>query len=576
MRRTLPLFCFAVAVSTASVPGSQEGAASAPPRMRFVDVTDRTGIDFSHFHGGTDPVVIYEEMGPGAALFDYDDDGDLDLYLVQGAHRRFPAPEGVSLPRNRLYRNQGNDGNGVPRFEDVTEDAGVGDTSYGMGVAVGDVDNDGDPDLYVSNYGPNVLYLNQGDGTFRDVTAVAGVGDERMSASAAFADVDGDGLLDLYVTNYLDFLAGPEHCEFLGVLYACSDLEYPGLPNSLYLNLGPGDDGTPRFREAAKERGALDEKGRGLGVSLGDLDQDGIIDLYIANDGGGNVLLINNGKGHFRDRTLISGTGYSEAGMGEAGMGTCLGDYDGDGRLDIFVTNFARETNALYRNDGKGLFSYATVTSGLNKPSFLPLGWGTVFFDADLDGDLDLFVANGHLYEQAPLLNPQDNHLQPNQLFRNNGDGTFTDVSAEAGPGLAVQAASRGLAVGDVDRDGDLDLYVTANGGPGALLLNETERRDRHGLQLELVGGPSNRDAVGARLTIKAGDLILVRQWVAGGSYLSHGEPRSIIGIGAAAAADRVEIVWPSGSVQELSDVPADRLVTVEESSKTEERKETP
>jgi hypothetical protein len=579
MRRFLPVLLLLAAggASAAARPaGPAEPAAPTPhPAFRFVDVTAGAGLDFVHTRGGTNPVVIFEEMGPGAAFLDHDGDGDLDLYLLQSSWKRVPDPEKKPAPTNRLYRNDGRGADGVPRFTDVTKAAGVADPGYGLGSAVGDIDNDGDPDLYVTNYGSNVLYLNQGDGTFRDVTRLAGADDPLMSHSAAFADVDGDGRLDLYVANYIDYESGPEFCDFEGVRYACSDLEYTGAPNSLFLNLGPGEDGVPRFREAAEERGIRDPTGRGLGVTFGDLDNDGDIDLYVANDGGGNKLFLNDGKGTFKDWTLISGTGYSEAGMGEAGMGTALGDFNNDGLLDIIVTNFARETNALYRNDGGAIFTYATVTAQMHRPTFLRLGWGLRFFDADLDGDEDLFVVYGHLYEQAPLLNPQDKWLQPNQLFRNNGDGTLTDVSEEAGPGLEVEAVSRGLALGDVDNDGDLDLYVANNHGIGTLLLNETDRGDRHALRLRLTGGPSNRDAVGSRLTVRAGELKLVRQVTGGGSYLSSGDLRPLIGVGTAERAD-VEIRWPSGVTQRFENLPVDVPIHLTEGKPAEIGKGTP
>ncbi len=566
MRRILPVLWLTLltAPAAAQLSGPPSARESVPPAIRFVDATRVAGLDFVHLRGGTSPVVIYEEMGPGAALFDYDGDGDLDLYLLQSAWRRMPDPAGGPAPTNRLYRNDGPGKDGFPRFTDVTLIAGVGDTGFGLGVATGDIDNDGDQDLYITNYGDNVLYQNQNDGTFLDVTELAGVNDPLMSHSAAFADVDGNGYLDLYVANYLDFESGPEFCEFEGTVYGCSDLKYSGVPNSLFMNQGPGEDGIPRFREAAKERGVQDPTGRSLGVTLGDLDGDGDLDIYIANDGGGNRLFLNDGSGMFKDWTLMSGTGYSEAGMGEAGMGTALGDYNNDGRLDIIVTNFAREFNALYRNDGAGLFTYASVMAQLHRSTYLALGWGIRFFDADLDGDDDLFVANGHLYEQAPLLNPQDRFRQLNQLFRNDNGLTFTDISAEAGPGLAVADSSRGVAVGDIDNDGDLDIYVANHHGRGQLLINETPRGGRHALRLALTGGPSNRDAIGSRISIRAGDLVLVRQITAGGSYLSQGDHRLLIGIGTARKA-QVEIRWPSGTVQRFTDLPADTLIRIEE-----------
>jgi len=320
----------------------------------------------------------------------------------------------------------------------------------------------------------------------------------------------------------------------------------------------------PRFREAAEERGVRDAKGRGLGVTFGDLDADGDIDLYVANDGTSNLLLLNDGAGHFKDWTLISGTGYSETGEGEAGMGTALGDFDNDGLLDIIVTNFARQTNALYHNDGGGMFTHATIKADLHQASLIPLGWGTRFFDADLDGDDDLFVANGHIYEEAPIFNPLEIFVQPNQMFRNNGDGAFTDVSEESGPGLSVQAVSRGVALGDIDNDGDLDLYVANHNGPGTLLLNDSERDGRRALRLSLTGGPSNRDAIGTRLEIQAGDLRLKRQATAGGSYLSHSDLRLLFGVGTAAQVD-LRLRWPSGKSVELRNLPLDILLHLPE-----------
>ncbi len=547
-----------LAAAPAKTPGAGEPPPAGGPKVQFVDVTREAGIDFTHMNGGTVPIVIYENVPPGAALFDYDNDGDVDLYVVQSGYRRFPPPKGAPPSTSRLYRNDGPGKDGIPRFVDVTSKAGVGGAGYGMGAVTADIDNDGDQDLYVTCDGPNLLYLNNGDGTFTDITAKAGVGDDRESTSAAFADIDGDGRVDLYVVDYVDLKTGPLFCYYENVKSGCSDLEYEGLPNSLYLNIGPGEDGVPRFREAAKERGILDPKGRGLGLVFGDLDDDGNVDIYVANDGGSNHLFINDGKGFFKDRTLISGTGYSEEGRGQASMGVDIADVDGDGRLDIFTTNFSMETNALYRNEGNGQFSYATAAAGLALPSFLPLGWGTHFFDADLDGDLDLFVGNGHVYDVAAQINPQETFAQKNQLFLNDGNGVFTEVSADAGPGFQVQQVSRGAAFGDVDNDGDLDIYVANNGAAGTLLLNRTDRAGRHSLRMRLVGTKSNRDALGARITVHLGDHRLVREVKSGGSYLSSSDKRLVIGLGEQKAAVKVQIRWPSGQVQEYANVPAD------------------
>jgi len=477
---------------------------------------------------------------------------------VQSGYRRFPPPKDAPPLSSRLYRNDGAGPGGVPRFVDVTAKAGVGGAGYCIGVVTADIDNDGDQDIYITCDGPNLLYRNNGDGTFTDITAKAAVGDERQSTSAGFADVDGDGLVDLYVINYVELKSGPLFCYYENVKSGCSDLEYDGLPNSLYLNLGPGEDGVPRFREVARERGVLDPKGRGLGLVFGDLDDDGKVDIYVADDGGSNHLFINDGKGFFKDKTLMSGTGYSEEGRGQASMGVDIADVDGDGRLDIFTTNFSMETNALYRNEGNGQFSYATAEAGLAVASFLPLGWGTHFFDADLDGDLDLFVGNGHVYDVAAQINPQESFAQKNQLFLNDGKGVFVEVSADAGPGFQVQEVSRGAAFGDVDDDGDMDIYVANNGASGTLLLNRTDRGANHSLRLSLIGTRSNRDALGARVTVHLGDRRLVREVKSGGSYLSSSDKRLVIGLGPEKAAPKLEIRWPSGLVQEYAGVPSD------------------
>jgi len=556
---------WSLAAAPAETPATGKPGASGDPPVQFVDATREAGIDFTHVNGGTVPIVIYENVPPGAALFDYDNDGDVDLYVVQSGYRRFPPPKDGPRLSNRLYRNDGPGQDGVPRFVDVTEKSGAAGSGYGMGAVTADIDNDGDQDLYVTCDGPNLLFLNNGDGTFTDITAKAGVGDERQSTSAAFADIDGDGLVDLYVVDYVRLESGPLFCYYENVKSGCSDLEYEGLPNSLYLNLGPGEDGVPRFREVAKERGVLDPKGRGLGLVFGDLNDDGKVDIYVANDGGSNHLFINDGKGFFKDRTLISGTGYSEEGRGQASMGVDIADVDGDGRLDIFTTNFSMETNALYHNEGNGQFSYATAAAGLAVASFLPLGWGTHFFDADLDGDLDLFVGNGHVYDVAAQINPQETFAQKNQLFLNDGKGVFTEVSADAGPGFLVQEVSRGAAFGDVDDDGDMDIYVANNGAHGTLLLNRTDRAGRHSIRARLVGTKSNRDALGARVSVILGDRRLVREVKAGGSYLSSSDKRLVIGLGPQKKAAKLEIRWPSGLVQQFEQVPADEPIVFTE-----------
>jgi hypothetical protein len=410
-----------------------------------VDATEASGLSgFTHVTGGTVPIVIYETIPPGAALFDADGDGDMDLYVVQSGHRRFPAPAGSAPLIGRLYRNDGPGPGGVPRFTDVTASSGLAAAGYGVGALTADVDNDGDQDLYLTNDGPDTLYLNKGGGVFQDVTAAAGVGDPLQSTGAAFADVDGNGFLDLYVGNYVDVSKGPLFCVYEGVKSGCSDLEYPGLPNSFYLNMGPGPDGVPRFREEARQRGVEDPGGRSFAVSFSDIDDDGDQDLYVSNDGGTNRLYINDGTGRFKDETIMSGTGYSEEGRGQASMGLDIADFDGDGRMDIYTTNFSLETDALYRNEGGLQFSYHTAMAGLAGPTFMPLSWGVRFFDADLDTDLDLFIANGHVYDVAAQINARESFEQLNTLHLNDGNGRFTEVTDRAGPGLKVKLSSRG------------------------------------------------------------------------------------------------------------------------------------
>ncbi len=546
-----------VAAASAAPPGAPAPPPSGP--LRFVDATEEAGLgSFRHVTGGTVPIVIYETVPPGAALFDADGDGDLDLYLVQSGYRRVPPPAGAPPLTGKLYRNDGPGPQGVPRFTDVTAEAGVGSTAYGVGALAADLDNDGDQDLYLTNDGPDTLYLNMGGGVFKDVTGIAGASDPMQSTGAAAADVDGNGYLDLYISSYVDYRKGPEFCTYEGVKSGCSDLEYPGLPNSLYLNLGPGPDGIPRFREASVERGVADPEGRSFGVTFGDLDDDGDPDLYVSNDGGMNRLYVNDGKGTFTDMTLLSGAGFSEEGRGQASMGLDIADFDGDGRLDVYTTNFSLETDALYRNEGNLQFSYHTALAGLAGPTFMPLSWGLQFFDADLDGDLDLFIANGHTYDVAAQINPRESFEQLNSVYLNDGQGRFSDVSQAAGPGLSVKKSCRGAAFGDVDGDGDEDIYVACNGAPGTLLLNETPHRKNRALRLRLVGaGRSNRDAVGARVTVEVAGRRLVREVKAGTSYLSSSDKQLVIGLGPDQPG-ALTVRWPSGDVQKFSGLPVD------------------
>ncbi|MEE8585582.1 MAG: CRTAC1 family protein [Acidobacteriota bacterium] len=521
--------------------------------IQFVDVTSESGIDFRHQNFATAAKHLPETMGSGAAFLDFDRDGWLDVYLVNGAPLSGKRDD---APPNRLYRNLGNG-----RFSDVTAKSGLADRSYGMGVAVGDYDNDGWPDLYLTNYGPNRLFRNRGDGSFQDVTEKAGLADTRWSASAGFFDYNKDGLLDLYVTNYLDYpLENPIECsdyEMKERSY-CHPHHFSGVPDSLFRNNG---DGT--FSDVSQAAGIARPDGKGLGVVLADLDADGWPDIYVANDSVGNFLFRNKGDGSFEDLSLPSGTGYNGDGKPEAGMGVDAGDVDGDGRADLFVTNLDFESNTLYRNQGNLRFEDQTNRRGLGQPSFLRVGFGTCLFDFDNDGDLDVFIANGHILDNVASSRPFLSYPQANQLYENR-QGSFEEVSRRSGAGLASKTVSRGLAVGDYDNDGDLDLLVSNCNQPAQLLKNEGGNR-RNWLSLNFRGRQSNRDGIGVRVRVRIGKIWRAYEKMGGTSYLSARSPRLHIGLGNASQADEIEILWPGGRRQKLENVSANRRLTVDE-----------
>jgi hypothetical protein len=496
-----------------------------------------------------------EIMGAGGALLDYDGDGDLDVFLVQGAPLAgSPTPPAAS--GHRLFRNDlGREG---PRFVDVTAKSGLGRVTPGMGVAAGDYDNDGDPDLYVTAFGPNVLFRNNGDGTFADVTAEAGVGEERWSTSASFFDYDRDGDLDLFVANYLDFtVAGNRRCfDPLGARDYCTPSLYRPVPDRLFRN-----DGGGRFRDVSAAAGITRADGPGLGVVAADFDDDGWPDLYVANDGAANQLWINRRDATFEDRGLLSGTAYNAEGLPEGSMGVAAGDFDGDGDEDLFVTNLPRETNTLYVNQGKGLFQDATDAWGLGVPSATRTGFGADWLDYDGDGRLDLFVANGAVTLVEALRGEPRPFHEKNQLFHNPGRPPFREASAEAGAALGLSEISRGAAVGDVDNDGDVDLLVMNNGGPVRLLLNTSPPRPW--LQVRLRGLTDNRDGLGARVGLeREAAPTLWRRVHTDGSYLTAGDPRVHFGVGGARARTLL-VQWPSGRRESWPVPGADRLLTL-------------
>ena len=543
--------------------------AETPPPALFTDVTAAAGIDFRHVHGGggENPKRYYiETMGSGVAFFDYDRDGFSDLYAVNG---QFLVDTDADSARNALYRNRG-DGS----FADVTEAAGVGNRGYGMGVATGDYDNDGFSDLYVTNYGPNVLYRNRGDGGFADVTAAAGVGDPLWGVGCAFLDYDNDGDLDLYAANYLLYEMADADRRLKPYLArginAPTLMGYPhpdnfkGAPDILYKNEGDG-----RFTDVTRESGIYNPDGKGMGMACADYDGDGDTDIFVANDQTENFLYRNAGDGSFAEEGLIAGVAYDRDGRTQSGMGADFGDYDNDGDLDLFMTDYQAETNPLYHNEGSGFFVDRAFTVGLAIPSLPYVSWGNLFFDYDGDGYRDLFVANGHVLDNAELFDSASSYHQPNQLFRNAGPDSsgrwhFEDVSSRAGPAMRVARPSRGVACGDYDNDGDSDLFVLNSNLPATLLRNDTARRN-HFLTVHTLGEESNRDGVGARVRVVAGDLDQIAEVRSGSSYLSQNDLRLSFGLGGHPKVERVEVRWPSGAVDVLRDQPADRLITIRE-----------
>jgi enediyne biosynthesis protein E4 len=533
-------------------------AAATAGSIRFSDVTEQVGIVFHHRNGGGEDKHIVETMSGGGGFWDYDGDSDLDVYLLNGAP--LPGYQGPLPLRNALYRNDGG------RFIDVTEEAGLSDSGYAMGCAAADYDDDGDIDLFVSSFGSGHLYRNEGDGTFADVTSAAGVGGVSFAASAAFADIEGDGDLDLYVTTYIEYrLDNPVYCgdRRLGVRTYCHPDNYPGAADLLYRNEGNGT-----FSDVSVEAGVSLNDGRGLGVIATDYDEDGDADLYVANDTMMNHFFRNQGPGRFEETALALGLGFDENGRAEGSMGIDASDYDGDGHLDLFVTNFEGEGNTLYRNLGDGTYADATDAAGLSLPSLPWVGFGTGFFDFDNDADPDLFVANGHIMDHASTLSDATRHAQPKQLYENAG-GRYSDVSRAAGEPFAGEQVGRGTAFGDWDDDGDPDLLVMNNNDVANLLRNESEN-ENHWTLLKLVGRASNRDGIGARVRVEAGGRTQVDELRCGYSYLSMNDLRLHFGLRGAARMDRIEIRWPSGLTQVFSDLPSDRLILLREGGEPE------
>lgn len=526
----------------------------------FVDVAASAGVAFQHVNGASAERHLHEIMSGGGLFLDVDNDGWLDVFLVDGGSLTDPAV--AARARHRLFRNRGNG-----TFEDRTASSGITRRGYGMGACSADYDNDGFPDLYVTAVGGNSLYRNAGGKAFVDVTGAAGVGAATFSSSCAFGDVDRDGDVDLFVVNYVD--ARLDNNIFCGdarkrMRIYCHPLNFTPLSNVLYRNNGNGT-----FTDVSRDSGIGAHRGNGLGVVMGDSDDDGLIDVFVANDTTPNFLFHNEGKGRFAEVALRSGVAMASDGRARAGMGTDFGDIDADGDLDLFVTNHELETHTLYRNLGKGLFSEVTSETGLATPTLPFVGFGTALVDHDNDGDLDIGIVNGHVLNMPTLVRPGATLEQRKLLFVNDGRGRMREIGRQAGPGFADERVGRTLVAGDIDNDGDLDFLVTNNGGAVELLRNElpssAAAAPGGSVSFRLIGTTSNRSAVGARIRAVAGGRVVLREVKAGSSYLGQNDLRQHIGLGQATRLERVEIRWPSGVVETIADVAAGQQVTVTE-----------
>jgi len=531
-------------------------AAEIPPScaIRLTDITRQTGIDFVHTDGSSGQRYIVETVCAGLATFDYNDDGRIDVFFLNGAPLRGTKSE--VPPTGKLYRNDGN-----WRFTDVTREAGLAVTCYGLGITVGDYDNDGHPDLYLNSFGTNLLFHNNGDGTFADVTQKAGVADnDHVGAGTCFLDMDGDGDLDLFVSHYVRFTYETHRvARFNGYPAYVGPLDYPTTSNRLYRNNG---DGT--FTDVSMESGIDAHKGAGMGMVCGDFDQDGDTDIFVGNDETGNFLFVNDGQGRFQETGLVSGVAYDFNGKAHGTMGVECGDYDRDGWLDVFVTSYQQETAILFRNLGNGLFEDVTRGTGAGDGTLALVTWGCGMLDLDNDGDRDLFIAAGHLHDNVERFDTTTTYHERNLVQKNLGNGRFTNVTDRCGDGLAVKLSSRGAAFDDLDNDGDIDVVILNSRREPTILRNDSVPGN-HWLQLQLRGVKTNRDGVGARVTVTAGDLKLVDEVHSGRSYQSHYGSRLHFGLSKADRVDRVEVRWVGGSTEVIQGISVDRLLIVTE-----------
>ena len=559
-RRAWGVAASVLLAAAVSIDGRQTADGSRLP-FSFTEIADRAGLGTVTVYGGAKTNrYLLETTGTGVAMFDFDKDGLQDLFIVNGTTLE-GFPQGQE-PTSRLYRNLGD-----RRFEDVTARAGLALSGWGQAACAGDYDNDGNEDLFVTFFGTNRLFRNRGDGTFDDVTKRAGLDTtrSRWGAGCAFLDFDRNGKLDLFAANYIDLdLASapvPESglCRYKGLPVACGPPGLPGGKNILYRNQG---DGT--FADVSAASGITRASGTyALGVSTLDFDDDGWVDLYVANDSNPSALYRNNRDGTFTDIGVTAGCAYSQDGKPQAGMGVAVGDYNRDGRMDIFKTNFAGDTSTLYANVGNNLCEDRTFASGFGRNTRW-LGWGVAFLDLDLDGWQDLFLVNGHVYPEVDQVKTEAGYKQRKVVYRNRGDGRFDDVTEQLGPPVTVPRASRGAAFGDIDNDGDVDVVVTnVHDTPELYVLHQ--REPRNWAALRLVGVQSNRSAIGARVTLSAAGATQFSEVRGGGSYYSQNDLRQYFGLGTAKVIDRVEVRWPNGNPEVWTGVEPNRIVTLTE-----------
>ena len=549
-----------------AVPPSQRSQGAAVRLPMFRDVARAVGLDFVHVNGASEHRFLPEIMGPGGLFFDFDNDGWLDVFLVDGGSVADVTV--ASRARHRVYRNRRNG-----TFEDVTTASGIRHREYGMGACAGDYDNDGLIDLYVTSVGSNQLYRNAGQGRFTEVPNAAGANPNLWSTSCAFLDVDRDGDLDLFVTNYVDAWKERreknQFCGFAGpppVSDYCHPLIYQSLPSALYRNTGKS------FEDISKSSGVGALRGNGLGVAVADIDDDGWPDVFVANDATPNFLFRNNANGTFTDVAGAAGVAVSADGKVKAGMGTAFADFTGNGRLGLIVTNHETEMHSVFVNVDGGVFSDVTTRSGVGPATRPYVGFGVAFVDYDNDGRLDIAIANGHVMMHAALLRGGGKFAQRNLLLRNLGE-RFQDMKDQAGPGFAIELVSRALAAGDIDNDGDLDLLVTNNGAAVNLLLNEgLAAGSANALLVRVIGTKSNRSGIGARLTLTTGGRRQVREVQSGSSYLGQNDLRAHFGLGAASGSERLDIRWPSGRTEVATDLPANHVITLREGEGVVER----